>query len=130
MSSNVKKGIFWGAIAVSIIFLVQFVINLLNSLRPYDSHPGPRHMGRGHGQGPGFEPRHFAHGPHQGGDFAWIGWLLFLAVALAAVVLIFKWLRKKNDSFQSFVNIPLTGPAGTVNESNADVLDTWEKNKQ
>ncbi|KMY54205.1 hypothetical protein AC623_09885 [Bacillus sp. FJAT-27231] len=129
MKLNVKKSFFWGAIGIVILLFFKFALSLMSFFSPSGQPLEQGFVGRGHGRGPGFEPHHVMHGACHGGYFPWIGLLLFLVIALAAVVLFFKWLRRKNDSLEQFVNIPLTDSSAIFIESNADILDTWEKNQ-
>ena len=69
-------------------------------------------------------------GPHHGGEFHVFGFLLFLIIAAAIVVLVVRWLRRKAkaSSMQQLIETPLVGSHTPVSNQNASILDQWEKN--
>jgi hypothetical protein len=131
MNSRAKKGVFWGIMIAAVIL----VFNLLHHLFGNTSDYAGRHQGRGPGgmgmgtRG-GFGPHQMMNGPHHGGGFSWLGFLLFLIIAAAIIVLLVKWLRRKAKSatLHEFIDTPLVSSPIPVNNHNAEILDQWEKN--
>lgn len=129
MNAKVKLAIFFGVVITSILLMVNFFLHLFARQPEYvvvtkGFHPG----GRGyHG---GFGAHAVMRAPHHGGDFSWIGLLLFLIIGLAVVVLLAKWLSRKSkkSSIKRLIETPIAGSYTTVINRNAQVLDQWEKN--
>lgn len=127
MKAKVKLAIFFGVVITSILLMVNFFFHLFVN-QPQQvvvtRHPG------GRGQHGGFEAHAIMRAPHHGGDFSWMGLLLFLVIGLAVVVLLVKWLsnKSKKSSMQRLIETPVTGSYTTVINRNAQVLDQWEKN--
>ena len=69
-------------------------------------------------------------GPHHGGDFRVFGFLLFLIIAVAVVVLVVRWLRRKAkaSSMQQLIETPFVSSHTPVMNQNGSILDQWEKN--
>ncbi|MCQ6278609.1 hypothetical protein [Bacillus sp. EB600] len=130
MNARVKLGIFWGAIVVLIIGGINFFRHLLGGHRHFKGGPNGFRSGRMMGQPGGFGPRAYMNGPHHGGEFHVIGFLLFLIIAAAVVVLVVRWLRKraKASLIQQLIETPVVGSHITVSNQNASILDQWEKN--
>lgn len=126
MTTKVKKSIFWGAMITPIVLGVYFLIG------GYSAFAAGRHgHGRG-GMGPhgGFGGRELMYGPHHGGGFSWLGFLVFLLVGIAVLVLFVKWLRRKAkaSSMQHFIDTSFMSSPQPIMNQNASILDQWEKN--
>ncbi|MEH7121286.1 hypothetical protein V7128_28390 [Neobacillus vireti] len=125
MNTKVKKGIFWGVIVASAALLINVLHFLVGGGTTFAR--GPEGRGPG-GMGPrgGFDHHQMMNGAHLGGGFPW----LFLMIGLAALVLFVRWFRKKSKavSMQQFIDTSLAGSHLPVTNSNASILDQWEKN--
>ena len=129
MNTKVKLAIFWGVMIASALVVINFFLHLLGGNQTNVLFQnGFRPEGRGHHGGRG--PHQFMNGPHHGGEFSWLGLLLFLIIGLAIVVLILRWVRRKakNSAMQQFIETPVTGSHIPVINQNASILDHWEKN--
>lgn len=123
MNTKVKKGIFWGVMMASTALVINVLHFLLSGSSAYARGP------YGHGtagmvQG-GFHPHQMINGPHYGGGFPW----LFFIIAAAVLVLLVRWFRRKSktSSMQQFIDTSLAGShIPVINQNN--VLDQWEKN--
>lgn len=126
MNSKVKKTLFWGAIIVPILLGVNSLLGGFHALAAGFHGQGPGRMGHMRGFAGG---GHMMYGPHHGG-FSWLGFLFFLIITIAIVVLIMKWLRKraKASSMQQFIDTSMMSSNRPVMYQNADILDQWEKN--
>ena len=130
MNTRVKLGIFWGAIVVLIIGGINFFGHLLGGHRHFEGGPKGFRSEKMMGQRGGFGPHAYMNGPHHGGEFHVFGFLLFLIIAAAIVVLVVRWLRRKAkaSSMQQLIETPLVGSHTPVSNQNASILDQWEKN--
>jgi H+/Cl- antiporter ClcA len=129
MNTRVKLAIFWGVIIASALVVINFFLHLLGGNQTnVVFQNGFRPEGRGHHGGRG--PHQFMNGSHHGGEFSWLGLLLFLIIGLAIVVLIVRWVRRKakNSAMQQFIETPVTSSHIPVVNQNASMLDQWEKN--
>jgi H+/Cl- antiporter ClcA len=129
MNTRVKLAIFWGVIITSALVVINFFLHLLGGRQTnVVFQNGFRPEGRGHHGGRG--PHQFMNGPHHGGEFPWLGLLLFLIIGLAVLVLIVKWVRRKakNSAMQQFIDTPVVGSPIPIINQNASMLDQWEKN--
>jgi H+/Cl- antiporter ClcA len=129
MNTRVKLAIFWGVIITSALVVINFFLHLLGGNQTNVLFQnGFRPEGRGHHGGRG--PHQFMNGPHHGGEFSWLGLLLFLIIGLAIVVLIVRWVRRKakNSAMQQFIDTPVVGSHIPIVNQNASMLDQWEKN--
>jgi H+/Cl- antiporter ClcA len=129
MNTKVKLAIFWGVMIASALVVINFFLHLLGGNQTnVVFQNGFRPEGRGHHGGRG--PHQFMNGSHHGGDFSWLGLLLFLIIGLAILVLILRWVRRKakNSAMQQFIETPVTGSHIPVINQNASILDHWEKN--
>lgn len=129
MKAKVKLAIFFGVVITSILLIVNFFLHLFaNQPQQVVVMKGFHAGGRGHRGG--FETHAVMRVPHHGGDFSWMGLLLFLVIGLAVVVLLVKWLsnKSKKSSIKRLIETPVTGSYTTVFNRNAQVLDQWEKN--
>lgn len=129
MNTKVKLAIIWGVIITSALVVINFFLHLLGGRQTnVVFQNGFRPEGRGHHGGRG--PHPFMSGPHHGGDFSWFGFLFFLVIGLALLVLIVRWVRRKakNTAMQQFIDTPVVGSHIPVINQNANILDQWEKN--
>lgn len=120
-----KKTMFWGAVITPMVLGVYFLVGGYSALAA-----GP------HGHGPGgMGPRggfggHQMYSPHHGG-FSWIGFLVFLIIGVAILILLVKMLRRKakTSSMQQLIDTSLihTHKPVIINQ-NENMLDQWEKN--
>ncbi|MDQ0201893.1 hypothetical protein [Neobacillus ginsengisoli] len=124
MNTKVKLGIFWGAMIASIMVGIKFFQHLLGGHRRFEDGSNG-FSSEGWGNQGGFGSHHFMGDLHHGGEFHWIGLLLFLT----AVVLLVRWLRRKAkaSSMQQFIETPLISSHTPVINQNARILDQWEK---
>ncbi len=118
-----KKTIFWGAIITPMVVGVYFLVGGYSALAA-----GPHGHGPG-GMGPrgGIEDHHM-YGSHHGG-FSWIGFLLFLIIAVAILMLLVKWLKRKSktSSMQQLIDTTLMSSSKPVINQNESFLDQWER---
>lgn len=140
INTKVKKGVFWGVIVAAMVFVVNVLHYLFGGASAMARCPHGPGMGQGGpggrggmaGMNPkgGFGHGHFMNGPHHGGGFHWLGTLLFIALVLAAVYFLVKWLRKraKASSMQQFIDTSLMSSHKPLINQNASLLDQWEKN--
>ncbi|MDQ0244139.1 hypothetical protein J2S09_001684 [Bacillus fengqiuensis] len=129
MNAQVRKGMLWIAGVILAFTAIKFLMNFFGGFFFYNA--PLRHQPIGMGHGPGFGHHHFMHGPHHGG-FHLMGWVVFLFLGVAAAVILWRWLKKKeaNRSFQSSVmEASIINRAAHINTMNADVLDEWEENQ-
>lgn len=131
MNTRVKKGIFWGMVTASMVLVISFISNLVGGTAALASgfHEHGRDMGM-RAQG-GFGHERMMDGFHHGAGFSWIGFLLFLIIGVAVLILVGKWLRRKSksSSMQQFVDTSLMATQKPLmNQNNASLLDEWEKN--
>ncbi|WP_139367976.1 hypothetical protein [Priestia abyssalis] len=129
MNAQVRKGILWIAGIILAFTVIKFLMNFLGGFFFYNAPLRHQLVGRGHG--PGFGHHHLMHGPHHGG-FHLMGWVVFLFLGVAAAVILWRWLKKKeaNRSFRSSImEASIINRAAHVNTRNADVLDEWEENQ-
>ncbi|MFC4803126.1 hypothetical protein ACFPA1_27775 [Neobacillus sp. GCM10023253] len=140
MNTKVKKGVFWGVIIAAMVFVVNALQYLFGGAGAMARGPHGPGMGQGgpggrEGMG-GMNPRgdfghgHFMNGHHHGGGFHWIGALLFIAIVIAVVFFLVKWLRKlgKASSMQQFIDTSLMSSHKPLINQSASLLDQWEKN--
>ncbi|MCM3789279.1 hypothetical protein M3221_12795 [Domibacillus indicus] len=131
MNEKIKQVLFWGTVSVSGLAGVNFFLNLFERSEGHERYGYAHQMGRGHGGGPAFHAD--MHGPHHGGDFSWLVMMLLLTVAGTAAIFAYRWYKKKDkaDAFQQFVtNVPASKTSPPINQSNADILDSWEKEQK
>lgn len=130
MNTRVRLGIFWGAIIASIVIVINFFRHLLGGGRRHFGGDQNGFRSEGWGRQGGFRAHQFMNGPHHGGEFHLFGFLLFLIIGLAVLVLIVRWLRRKakTSSMQQFIETPLASSHIPVINQNATILDQWEKN--
>jgi uncharacterized membrane protein len=132
---KVKKGVFWGVMIAAMVLAVNALHYLIGGASVMAHGPGRGGMGHGRGgMGGGMRPEGgFGHqmmsGPHHGGGFHWIGTLITLAIIIAVVVFLVKWLKKKSKaaSMQQFIDTSLMSSHTPLTNSNANLLDQWEK---
>lgn len=136
MSARVKKGIFWGAIVAFILVGINIVRHLFEPRRQFSVGPnGFRSGGMMGSQGgmmgrqSSFGRHEFMYGHHHGGDFPIFGVLLFLIIAAAIVILVWRWLRRKTkfSSMQQLIDTPFVSSHTPVSTFNGNILDQWEK---
>lgn len=132
MSTRVKLGIFWGAIIAAFIVAVNGLRHLLGGGRREFAGGGPGgFVQQGWGRHGGFGHHRFMQGMgfHHGGEFHLLGFLFFLIIASAVVVLLLRWLRKKarSCSEKQFIDTSLMSSHTPVVNQNASILDQWEK---
>lgn len=120
-----KKTVFWGAIITPMVLGVYFLLGGFSSALA----SGPHGHGPG-GMAPrgGFEGHHQMYGPQHGG-FSWIGFLVFLIIGVALLVLLVKMLRKKakNSSMQQLIDTSLMHSHKPAINQNENILDQWER---
>lgn len=130
MNARVKLGIFWGAIVAFIFVGINFFRHLLGGhRRNFEGGSNGFHSEGMRPQG-GFGPHAYMYGPHHGGEFHVFGFLLFLIIATAVVVLVVRWLRRKAkaSSVKQLIETPFVGSHTPVINQNGSILDQWEKN--
>ncbi|GKU84734.1 hypothetical protein [Niallia sp. NCCP-28] len=131
MNTRIKKGIFWSTVITSMVVVMSFISNLIGGTVTFAA--GFHEHGRGMEMHPqnGFGHERMMEGFHHGVGFSWIGFLLFLIIGLAVLVIVVKWLKKKSktSSMQQFIDTSLaSSPKPLINHNNASILDQWEKN--
>ena len=129
MNTQVRKGMLWIAGVILAFTTIKLLMNFLGSFFFYTAPLRHQPMGRGHG--PDFGQHHFMHGPPHGG-FHLMGWVVFLSLGVAAAIILWRWLKKKeaNRSFQSSImEASIMNRAAHINTRNADILDEWEENQ-
>ena len=121
MNTKFKKGIFWGVVIASTVFVINVLHFLLGGSSAFARGPHGQGAG-GMGHGGGSEGHQMMHN----GGFPW----LFLIIGLAALVLLIRWFRKKSkaSSVQQFINTSVVGTHIPVTNQNTNALDQWEKN--
>ena len=130
MNTRVRKGIFWSTVTASMVLAISFILNLAGSTAfaaGFHEHGRGMEMRSQHG----FGQERMMGGFHHGVGFSWIGFLLFLIIGIAVLVLVVKWLRKKSasSSMQQFIDTSLAAAQKPLmNHNNASLLDEWEKN--
>ncbi|PKG21514.1 magnesium transporter CorA family protein [Niallia nealsonii] len=129
MNTRMKKGIFWSTVITSMVLVMSFISNLLGGNVTFAA----GFHEHGHGPDGGMRAQGgFGHeGFHHGTGFSWMGFLLFLIIGIAVLVLLVKWLKKKSktSSMQQFIDTSLmTSPKASINHNHASILDQWEKN--
>lgn len=134
-----KKLLFWGIIVAAVVLVLNVMEHLFRGFNRFSGGRGnfghgPGRMETGTMQPQGGMGRHqmMMNGTFQGhgGGFHWVGTLVFLMILIAALVVLFKWLRKKTKtgSMQQFIDTALVGSTVPVTNQNANILDQWEKN--
>lgn len=115
---NVRKAIFWGGMITLIILGFNL---LIGGHQIRYGHVPPRG---------GFGGHHFMYGPHHGGGFSWLGFLIFLLIIITSLVLFAKWLKRraKKSSMQQFIDTSLASSYKPIMNQNDSILDQWEKN--
>src|SRR5689334_558326 len=99
LKARVKLGIFLGVIVASIIMGINFFRHLLEGgHRSFNGGPNEFRSGRMMGDRGGFGQHAYMYGPHHGGEFHVFGFLLFLIIAAAIVILVVRWLRRKTKA--------------------------------
>ncbi|PKG21599.1 magnesium transporter CorA family protein [Niallia nealsonii] len=131
MNTRMKKGIFWSTVITSMVLVMSFISNLLGGNVTFAA--GFHEHERGMGMRPqnGFGHERVMDGFHHGSGFSWIGFLLFLIIGLAVLVIVVKWLKTKSKtaSMQQFIDTSLmTSSKPSINHNHASILDQWEKN--
>jgi len=131
MNSKVKKSLFWGGIIASMILVVNVFHYLFGGLQAFAAGPnghGPRGMAH-HGGFGDFGPQRMI-GHHYHGGFSWIWFLLFLILAIVALALLIRGVRKKSKAaaMQQFIDTNLMSSTRTFVNHNENILDQWEKN--
>lgn len=126
MNTKVKKSMFWGAMITPIVLGVYFLMGGYSALAAGPHGHGPGGMGL-HG---GFGGRQVMYGAHHGGVFSWLGFLLFLIAGIAILILLVKWLRRKEkaSSMQQFIDTSFMSSHQPMVNQNGSILDQWEKN--
>lgn len=122
---KMKKTIFWGALMTPMVLGIYFLLGGFSSAMAAG---GPHGHGPGRvGPREGFGGGQMMNVPHHGG-FSWLGFLIFLIIGLAVLVLLVKWLRKKSkaSSMQQLIDTSLMSSHKPVRNQNHNLLDQWE----
>lgn len=132
--TRMKLAILWGVIITAVIVVINGLHHLFEGGERESRMNGFR-QGRWEGAGHfanqgGMGHRQFMYGPHHGGEFHWLGLLLFLIIGLAVLVLLVKWLRRRANSstMSRFVESPMVDSYTPVINHDSHILDEWEKN--
>ena len=115
---KVKKAIFWGGMLTLIVLAFNL---LIGGHQMRYGHVPPR---------AGFGGHHFMYGSHHGVGFSWLGFLCFLLIIVASVVLFAKKFKRKakESSMQQFIDTSLMNSYKPVMNQEDSILDQWEKN--
>ncbi|WP_040207494.1 hypothetical protein [Neobacillus jeddahensis] len=131
MNPKVRKGIFWGGIIAAMILVMNLVHYLFGGASALAAGPY-RHEQGGMGMGPrdgGMGPHHMMGHPQPGG-FAWLWIVVFILIGITVLVLVGKGLRRKSKAaaMQQFIDTSIMSSHKPLTNSNAHVLEQWEKN--
>ncbi|WP_226529664.1 hypothetical protein [Metabacillus niabensis] len=118
-----KKTVFWGAIITPMLLGVYLLIGGFSRALAAGPHGHGGMAPRG-----GFEGHHHMYGPQHGG-FSWIGFLVFLIIGVAILILLIIMLRKKakNSSMQQLIDTSLMHSHKPAIKKNENILDQWER---
>jgi ABC-type branched-subunit amino acid transport system permease subunit len=129
MKTKMKKGLKWIMGTILLLIVIKLVMEILGG----GAHPVRPHMYFGYGDY-GHAP--FMRGHHPMGGFHFIQsfiWsIVTVSLGLAAIVILFGWFKRKDNtrgSNHSITEIPFSYTTHNLTSYQADFLDEWEKNQ-